>query len=91
VTNLALHSVLKLSQHIVAYKEASKGLLAVSLYVDCSFYSHAKSVAEAVAAAALMDLNHLKHMIPQSYLLYQIYYVTSKNILYTILYQFQFI
>jgi hypothetical protein len=80
VTNLALRSRLfrrlnpMLSKHTVAYMEASKGLLAVSPYVDCPLYSCAKSVAEAVAAAALMDLNNLKHMI--SYLLYHIYYIT---------------
>jgi hypothetical protein len=82
-----LKAVLKLSKHIVTYMEASKGLLAVSPFVVCPFYSLAKSVAEAVAAAALMDLNHLKHMI--SCLLYHIYYITLKNIVYTILYQFQ--
>jgi hypothetical protein len=58
-----LKAVLKLSKHIVAYMEASKGLLAMSPYMDCPSFFRAKSVAEAVAAAALMDLNHLKHMI----------------------------
>jgi hypothetical protein len=67
----ALKAVPKLSKHIVAYMEAFKGFLAVSPYVDCPFYSLAKSVA-AVAAAVLMDLNNLKHMI--WYLLYHIYY-----------------
>jgi pyruvate-formate lyase len=88
----ALKAVLKLTKHIVAYMEASKGLLAMRPYVDYPFYSCARSVAEAVAAAALMDLilcylNNLKHMI--SYLLYHNCYITLKYILYSILYQFQ--
>jgi hypothetical protein len=66
--------------------EASKGLLAVSPNVDCPFYysTNLESVAEAVATAALRDLNNLKHMI--SYLLYHIYYITlkKKNVLYYI-------
>jgi hypothetical protein len=51
----ALKAVQKLSKHIVAYMEAFKGLLAVSPYVDCPFYSCAQSVAEAGAALALTE------------------------------------
>ena len=52
----ALKAVPKLSKHLVAYME---GLLAVSPYVNGPFDSRAKSVAEAVADAALSDLNQL--------------------------------
>jgi hypothetical protein len=56
VTNLAaLKAAQKLSKHIVTKMEASKSLLAVSPYVDCPFYSRAKSVAEAGAALALTE------------------------------------
>ncbi len=52
-----LKAVRKLSKHIVKYME---GLLAVSTYVNGPFDSRAKGVVEAVAAAALTDLNNLK-------------------------------
>ena len=52
----ALKAVPKLSKHLVAYME---GLFAVSPYVHGPFDARAKGVAEAVAAAALSDLNKL--------------------------------
>jgi hypothetical protein len=59
----ALNVVLKPSKHLVAYMEALEGLFAVSPYVKSPLYSRAKGVAEAVAAAALIDLNNFMHMI----------------------------
>jgi hypothetical protein len=60
------NSVLKLSKHLAAVPKLSKhlvthieGLLAVSPYVNGPFDSRAMGVAEAVAAAALLDLNKL--------------------------------
>jgi hypothetical protein len=60
------NSVPKLSKHIVAVPKLSKhlvthmeGLLAVSPYVNGPFDSRDMGVAEAVAAAALLDLNKL--------------------------------
>ena len=61
----ALKAVPKLSKHLVAYME---GLLAVSPYVNCPFDSRAKGVAEAVAAAALSDLNQLANEPYMAYL-----------------------
>ena len=64
----ALKAVPKLSKHLVAYME---GLLAVSRYVNGPFDSHAKGVAvlaEAVAAAALSDLNQLANEPYMAYL-----------------------
>ena len=61
----ALKAVPKLSKHFVAYME---GLLAVSLYVNGPFDSRAKGVAEAVAAAALSDLNQLANEPYMAYL-----------------------
>jgi hypothetical protein len=64
----ALKAVPKLSKHLVAYME---GLLAVSPYVNGPFDSHAKGVAvlaEAVAAAALSDLNQLANELYMAYL-----------------------
>jgi hypothetical protein len=58
----ALKAVPKLSKHLVAYME---GLLAVSPYVNGPF---AKGVAEAVAAAALSDLNQLANEPYMAYL-----------------------
>ena len=63
----ALKAVPKLSKHLVAYME---GLLAVSRYVNGPFDSHAKGVAvlaEAVAAAALSDLNQLANELYMAY------------------------
>ncbi len=48
----ALKAVLILSKHLVAYMV---GLLAVSPYVNGTFKSLAKGVAEAIAAAALSE------------------------------------
>jgi hypothetical protein len=61
----ALKAVPKLSKHLVAYME---GLLAVSPYVNGPFDSRAKGVAEAVAAAALSDLNQLANEPYMAYL-----------------------
>ena len=63
----ALKAVPKQSKHLVAYME---GLLAVSPYVNGPFDSHAKGVAvlaEAVAAAALSDLNQLANKLYMAY------------------------
>ncbi len=61
----ALKAVPKLSKHLIAYME---GLLAVSPYVNGPFISRAKGVAEAVAAAALSDLNQLANEPYMAYL-----------------------
>ena len=64
----ALKAVPKQSKHLVAYME---GLLAVSPYVNGPFDSHAKGVAvlaEAVATAALSDLNQLANELYMAYL-----------------------
>jgi hypothetical protein len=45
-----------------------EGLLAVSTYVNGTFDSRAKGVAEAVAAAALSDLNQLPNEPYMAYL-----------------------
>jgi hypothetical protein len=63
-----LKAIQQLSKHLVAYME---GLLAVSSYVNGPFDSHAKGVAvltEAVAAAALSDLNQLANELYMAYL-----------------------
>jgi hypothetical protein len=62
----ALLAVPKLSKHLVAYME---GLLAVSPYVNGPFDSRAKGVSDAVAAAALSDLNKLANE-PEPYMAY---------------------
>ena len=73
---------LLMSSHL--HQTSCDTLLALSTYVNSPFKS--KGVVEAAATPALTDLNNLKHVI--SYLLYHIYYVIWKNILYTILCQF---
>jgi hypothetical protein len=60
-----LKAVPKLSKRLVAYME---GLLAVSLYVNGPFDSRAMGVAEAVSAAALLDLNQLANEPCMAYL-----------------------
>jgi hypothetical protein len=65
VTGPALKEVPKLSKHLAAYVE---GLLAVSPYVNGPFDSRAKGVVEAVAAAALSDLNQLANEPYMAYL-----------------------
>ena len=65
----ALKAVPKLSKHLVAYME---GLLRLAVtrspYVNGPFDSRAKGVAEAVAAAALSDLNQLANEPYMAYL-----------------------
>jgi hypothetical protein len=65
----ALNAVPKLSKHLVTYME---GLLALSPgqspYVNGPFDSSAKGVAEAIAAAALSDLNQLANEPYMAYL-----------------------
>ena len=53
ISGAALKAVPKLSKNLLAY------MLAVCPYVNCPFDSRAKGVAEAVASAALADLNKL--------------------------------
>ena len=57
ISGAALKAVPKLSKNLVAY------MLAVCPYVNCPFDSRAKGVAEAVASAALADLNKLANKI----------------------------
>ena len=57
ISGAALKAVPKLSKNLVAY------MLAVCPYVNCPFDSCAKGVAEAMASAALADLNKLANKL----------------------------